>query len=311
MRIIGSSLLIFFIMATTLAEPEEMNRLSTSNSVYEVTLVDEKPLECCPYLKRFTFNITYKMTKQIGRFTLGDAEKRLRSIREIYLKGDKLIVKGNLRRGSAISVIDLKRRKLDDFFWCYKPTSSPSNRFLVYIKYFPPHGLPSIRTDVVLIYDMKRKPSENRVPVKGYTKQPKEQVGLPIYPTPYVKAKAYLLSEQQYWPPSWRYDVSSPFLWSEDEKKVVFLCTHHNQTYVVKVDLSLGIEKPKISELPIKIAKKMVKPKYLGGFKLDLMRGSKKDRILFADQIEWDGPDHIIVKPEEYYLKEEIRLPVP
>ena len=314
MRVTVLSLLFAFtILAFTLAEETiKGEKLSISNSHYSVTIVDEKPLECCPYLKRFTLQILNRKTGGIQSFLLGDSGMRLRGIKRLYLYKNKLIVKGALKRASAISIIDLDRNKLIDFFWCYNPAPSSSRRFLVYKKFVPYHGLPGVLSDVVLVYDLEKPPAGNRV--KQSIEEPKEWVGLPIYPEPYAKAKVYILPKQQYWEPGWGYVIASPFLWSEDEVNIVFLCSKcfsHRQTYVVRVNLSLGIGKPRIFELPVKISKEHVKPKYLGGFILDLKRGKEVDCLFSTEQIRWDGRNHIVVKPKNYRLKDEIRLPVP
>ena len=81
----------------------------------------------------------------------------------------------------------------------------------------------------------------------------------------------------------------------------------------MKLDLSSGIEKPLISESPIKITEEFVKPERKMEFKWNLIRKTKIENKLYADQLKWDGLNHIIVKPNEayYMLQEQIRLPLP
>ncbi|MDO9575482.1 MAG: hypothetical protein Q7J55_03030 [bacterium] len=295
------------------------DRLVISNNKYEVAFIGEAPVKDRPWLTSYIFQIVNKETQEISQFVLENAYTPIKEthVKLHLLEDHRLIVQEKWEKrpdaSTGIHIVDVKKNELIDEFWCYDPVLSPSKRFWAYKKFFYPHELPAAQTTVVLIYDMKKAPLENRVPVKGYGEFPEFHVGLPIYPEPYVKAKAYVLPKQQIENPFW-YIRSSPFLWAEDEFCVVFLCTHKEQTYIVKVDLTSGIEKPKIFESPIKVIDEWIEPRYKKGFDLDVARGNLK--LLYtisATEIAWDGPNHIIVKPSEarYYLKEKIRLPVP
>jgi len=224
------------------------------------------------------------------------------------LQKDRLLAVGKLKWAEIVFVIDLKNGKLLDEFWCYAPTISPTSRFLVYEKFYPYHGLPPTRTTVLLAYDMRKSPLENRVPVVGYTAWPKEQVGLPIYPQPYVKARAYVLVEQQRENIHW-YMLSSPFLWSGDANDVVFLCNHKKQAYIVRVNISAGVDKPKIFEAPANVGN-FVKPDLPEEFR---KKEAARLHMVSATEILWDGEKHVIVKPNKAYysLQDKIRLPVP
>jgi len=282
---------------------------STSNSTYAAEIVKEEKTKNSSILTVFTLEIRDKKTNEVAHVTFGGIGERIRSIEKLYLfENNKLVVHGNLKRADIIYVVDCKTQNVVDMFWCYDPVLAPSKRFWVYEKFYPYHGLKSIQTTVVLVYDMQRTPLENRVPVKGYTEWPKVQVGLPIYPRPYLEAKAYVLQRQQYEEPPW-YLRSSPLLWSKDSNDVVFLYNHKKQAYVVRVNISAGIDKPKILEAPINV----------GNFvRQDLPEDFRKKEaarlhMVSATEITWDGKDHILVKPSKahYTLEDRIRLPVP
>ncbi|MCK4256882.1 hypothetical protein KAX35_08340 [candidate division WOR-3 bacterium] len=317
-------LLLFFFGIVTVntasTENEAASITTVSNVRYVITFTGARQSKDRPWLRDYLFEVSDKSSGEIRQFVLEEGthkpiEKYLLKLE--FLRDDRLSVKikwrGRPDAATCIYIVDLGNAKLIDKFCCRSPTLSPSKQFWVCEMWYPPHGLPSSATSVVLIYDMERSPTENRVPVKGYTKWPKTQVGLPIYPALYVEARAYVLLEQQHWPASWRYHIASPFLWSEDEKKVLFLCTHHERTHIVKVDLSSGIEKPMIFELPIKITEEFVKPRYKKEFELNSKRNPKVTCILSADQIKWDGPNQVIAEPNKahYMLQEEIILRVP
>ncbi len=280
-----------------------------SNLTYAAEIVREEKAKNSYILKVFTLEIREKQTNEVAHITIGGIGERIRSIKKLYLFEDnKLVVHGSLERADIIYVIECKTHKVVDMFWCYGPVLTPLKRFWVYEKFYPYHGLKGIQTTVVLVYDMDRTPSENRVPVEGYTEWPKVQVGLPIYPKPYIEAKTYVLPQQQQENPFW-YLRSSPFLWSEDANDVVFLCNHEKQTYILRVNISAGIDKPKIFEAPVNV----------GNFvRKDLPEDFRKKEaarlhMVSATEIIWDGKDHVVIKPNKAYytLEDKIRIPVP
>ena len=329
MRIV--CLLSLLFVACVTAAQAEMEMITTSfvaNDSYAVVLVDEKDAECCPGIKEFNFQIRDKKTGETSNLTYGGSSDRLKSLKSISIFEDKaLVVEGAIKRASSLGIFDLKTGLEKNSFWCYNPTPSPSKRFWVFKKFYPYHGPWQMRTDVVLIYDVGKVPAENKLELKLNAQEEKlaaefqrpaspiavRQVGLPIYPEQYAKEKVYVLSDQHSWPQNWRYGVSSPFLWSEDEQKLVFLCMHHDQTYIVKVDLSAGIDRSVSVEKPIQITEEFVQPRYMEGFRLNVERGRKSARNLSVQGIAWDGPDHVMVKtsPAYYRFKEYIRLQVP
>jgi len=298
--------LLFFPMKVL---AENRPNTFTSNNTYAAEIVrEEKAKESCK-LKVFTLEIRDKKTNEVAHVTIGGIGERIRSIENLYLfENNKLVVHGNLERADIIYVVECETHKVVDMFWCYDPVLAPLNRFWVYEKFYPYHGLKSIQTTVVLVYDMERTTLENRVPVKDYTEWPKVQVGLPIYPKPYVEAKAYVLPRQQQENSFW-YLRSSPFLWSEDANDVVFLCNHEKQTYIVRVNIGAGIDKPKIFEAPVNVGS-FVKPELPEEYR---KKEAARLHMVSATEIAWDGKNHVVVKPNKAYytLEDKIRLAVP
>ena len=306
---------VFSLYSIGWADEDANTPLIISNDKYQVSFAGEKLVKERPWVRNFIFEIVDKKTQEVNQFVLAATHK---PIKEMYLKlhlleDNELVIqtkwKKRRRASTGIHIVDLEKNKLVDEFWCYEPVLSPSKRFWIYEKFYPPYGLPAERTSVVLVYDMKKSPLENRVPVEGYAKWPKEQVGLPVYPEPYVKARAYVLLEQQ--EPEWKaYGISFPFLWSRDEKSVVFLSSHQKQTHIIRVGLTAGVEQPKISERPI-VVSDFIKP--------TLSEESRKRQVdllhtISVTDIAWDGPNHVIVKPSKAYyniLQDKVRLTVP
>jgi hypothetical protein len=305
LRVVCGCLLFVPMKALAANDPNT----SASNSTYNAEIVKEDKAKDSCKLTVFTLEITDKTKHEVARVTFGGIGERIRSIKKLYLfENNKLVVHGNLERADIIYVVDCETDNVVDMFWCYDPVLSPSKRFWVYENFYPYHGLKSTQTTVVLVYDMKRTPLENRVPVKGYTEWPESQVGLPIYPGPYVEEKAYVLPRQQQENPFW-YLRSSPFLWSQDANDVVFLCNHQKQTYMVRVNISAGIDKPKIFEAPVNVGS------FVKASLPEEYRKREADRLhtVSATEIYWDGKDHVIAKPNKVYytLQDKIRIPVP
>lgn len=296
----------------TMDEKKLDNMISISNNKYSVSLIGIKPDKQITYLNKFIFEIINKDSKKVSQFSWNGVQSRARSIKNFhFIENNRLLIEGRLKRADTSCIVDLRNNKLIEEFWSYRLSISPSKRFLVYEKFFPYHGLPGSATTVVLIYDLNRTPDKNRMIVRGYDAAVVE-VGIAIYPEPYVKAKAYVLPKQQQQNPFW-YSLNSPFLWAEDESCIIFLCNHKKQTYIVRVDISSGIKKPKIFESPVIITDEFIKPKYKKGVELDIQRNKKFLHTVSATDIYWEDPDHIIIKPSKgsYHLKEKIRILVP
>lgn len=300
--------------------PVNANKFFVSNNKYEISLVDEKPLTPGDYLFQYLFETKSKATGKVSQLTIGNEESRFRALTNLHLFNNIFIVEGELKRASSIAVVDLKKSRQVDMFWCYHPSPSPSKRFWVYQKFFPYHGVEkSVTSLVVLVYDMTKSPEKNRMPVtdRGYTLSRKEGVGFPIYPESHVAAKAYLILEQhpQNWDPAHLHSRTSPFLWSHDEQQVVFLCTHHAEKYrrphVVRVDLSAGVDRPRIFERSIIMTSDFLKTANPGMPPRELDGSLREYRHLNAEKIEWLGSNQVVIRPSRHLMKEEIILPVP
>ncbi|MDE0299075.1 MAG: hypothetical protein OXN17_10615 [Candidatus Poribacteria bacterium] len=329
MRFVRYLLLLCLTVYPAYAQlPVVVNTSSVANSEYEVNLVNQTPVDPEnpePYWE-FEFEIRSKARGKISHITIGKpstVSTRIKSITNLHLfDGNLFIVEGKRRRARTISVVDLRDGKDVNHLWCYKQAPSPSKRFWVFQKFFT-YGSPT--TSVVLCYDMKKLPRENLTPEGQLT---------PIYPGECVAAGSHYVREL--WdvtpgpdgksisavlkrrPHPWYHGVTSPFLWSHDERQVVFLCVHliqgHDRTHIVRVDLSGGIDKPKIFSRPILITSDFVKPEYKKRFQAETLTDKPKYKKGFgADAIEWLDSTQVKVKVDPHYrlLKQELILHVP
>lgn len=294
---------------------EDQNVPATvSNNKYQVAFAEERPLEDVPGTYNYVFEIFDKETNDVEYLVLDDRRKPIEEmhIEMRLLENERLVIQTKWKErpvaSTGVHIVDVNENKLVDKFWCYDPVFAPTKPVLVYEKFYFPHELPAARTTVVLVYDMEKSAADNRLPVEGYAAWPKEQVGLPIYPQAYVKAKAYVLVKEQQENPCW-YMRSSPFLWDTDSNSVVFLCSHEKNTQIIRVDLAAGLENPKIFESPI-VVSDFIKPS-LG----EEARKIEAELLhtMSVTEIAWDDPNHITVRPNKAYyaLQEEIRLAIP
>lgn len=308
--------------------PVAINKSCVSNSVFEVKLVNQTPdhpENPQPY-REFEFEIRSEATGKISYITIGKPSKlstRIKAITNLHLfDGSLFIVEGKRRRARTISVVDLRDGKNVNYLWCYNQVPSPSKRFWVFEK-FSSYGSPT--TSVILCYDMQKSPRENLTPKGRLTPiYPEDSVAAGIHyvdelwnvtPAPDGKGISAVLKTR---PHPWYHSVASPFLWSHDERQVVFLCVHltqkYDRTHVVRVDLSNGIDKPRIFARPILITRDFVKSEYKTRFQAETLTDKPKyEKGFSAEAIEWLNSTQVRVKTHSTYklLKEEIVLPVP
>ena len=305
-----------------------INKSAVSNCKYDVNLVNQTPVDPEnpePYWE-FEFEIRSKTTGKISHITIGKLSKLSTHIKEItnlhLFDGSLFIVEGKLRRARTISVVDLRDGKNVNYLWCYNQAPSPSKRFWVFEK-FSSYGSPT--TSVVLCYDMQKSPRENLTPKGRLTPiYPEDSVAAGIHyvrelwdvtPAPDGKGISTVLKTR---PHPWYHSVASPFLWSHDERQVVFLCVHltqeYDRTHIVRINLSNGIDKPKIYARPILITRDFVKSEYKTRFQAETLTDKPKyEKGFRAEAIEWLDLTQVRVRIHPTYrlLKEEIVLSVP
>lgn len=79
--------------------------------------------------------------------------------------------------GTDVFIVDKAKASILDSFLSFDPVMSPDQRWIVYQKTFPLHGVEA--TEEYLIYDLTKSPAQNR-PDGDTTNH--EDVGTTIYP---------------------------------------------------------------------------------------------------------------------------------
>ena len=133
---------------------------------------------------------------------------------------DKVLVGGTLGRGArALVIVDVASGALQDELHSFDFRVSPSERRVVYSRRFAHDAPENERRSLVLLYDLSKDAAENRSGSPATLDI--ANAGVPIYPEANAAEGSYqsdLESPHLY---------LSPFLWSDDETRIVFF-EHHD-----------------------------------------------------------------------------------
>ena len=223
--------------------------LSTETDAYRVELIRwERYGE--RYAKvRFGLLITDKST---GEEQQVEIDNLLTGIERLEIAHGMLLSFGDVGgHFEGVTLVHLATAAVTDFVLSYGAELSPSKRYLVFRKFYPPRGMTAARSDVVLVYDLTQERSENWL--TGAPGSPAgENVGLPVYPPENVNPPTYRV-----WVPeeSQRHyiDPKAGFLWANDEKSLFFIDKTAGQKQLVHVDFKEGLRQPRITTRPIDV----------------------------------------------------------
>ena len=123
------------------------------------------------------------------------SDVRLTAVRDSFISGNKLVTIGDAASASAVMIFDLLSRRLIDWFYCYSPQRL-SDHWIACVEWYPRfvQGAP---TEVVLIYDLRRTPADNRLPsavplsIPAPIASSPVQVGIPVFPESNVRQRSY------------------------------------------------------------------------------------------------------------------------
>lgn len=278
------------------------------NDHYSVALIREEPDPEFKWANRYVFQVVDKEQASRHTIVLKDHKPPLNETHvNLSLLDNQLMIRTqSQRRPISPTTIDLFSlpdcRLLEDFV-CYSPVVSPASRYIVYERFFPPHGLPGSQDCVVLVYDLTLSATDNRLPVVGMTNWKEAMVGFPIYPPICSRLRRYRIVPDA--SPEELGGVNSPMLW-QGVDQVVFLTGRYDGCHVVRIDLKKGPLNPAYYHGPVLSPTECVKPGY------ELKAKQQLPFAFLASDLVWDGSDAVIVKPNWWdYLKPEIRVPIP
>ena len=224
--------------------------LSTETNAHKVELIRWERYGERYSQVRFSLLVTDKSTGGERRVEI---DNLLTGIERLEIAQGMLLAFGDVQgHFEGVTLIRLATAEVTDFILSYGSELSPSKRYLVFRKFYPPRGMKATRSDVVLIYDLTQEPSENWLP--GAPGLPAgEDVGLPLYPPENVDPPTYLV-----WIPEEKQthyvDPRVGFLWANDEKTLFFIDKTGGQKLLVRVDLEEGLRQPRIATKPIDVS---------------------------------------------------------
>lgn len=235
----------------------QSNGLSVESGKYRVSLTRLE--ETASGGKRIHFEVTRK-SGETSPFVL---ENLTQSVQNLHLFGDKLAVFGSVDSSisGGVTIVDLEGLQVLDFLLCYHPEPSSTGRYIVYRKFYPRFAPSEVRSDLVLVYDLARSPQENRLgsdPIPGEFRPDRpehfgssEKVGFPIYPLSNSQEQSYRIWVET---AEERHHVMGRFLWDWRDEWVLFIDTEgetKESSWVVVVDISEGLENPKVAKLTL------------------------------------------------------------
>jgi hypothetical protein len=142
---------------------------ATSNLV-EVPLTKAESAAGTYKIKGLNTSAEVKIGKGIRITMLGRAGSKILDLADVLQKfsdarifNDRVIVIAGLFSGdvSRIVIVDMKTGLIIDKFFCYAPSISPDGKYIVFIKFYPAHGVSSVE-DHYAVYDSARSPADNR-----------------------------------------------------------------------------------------------------------------------------------------------------
>ncbi|MCC7174605.1 MAG: hypothetical protein IT159_05365 [Bryobacterales bacterium] len=187
------------------------------------------------------------------------AQVVLSKVDDAFIWEDRLVLLGEAGRASGVEIFDLARKAKVDWFYCYQP-SRISDNWIAYKEFY--HGAaqgPVVPIEVLLVYDLARTPSENRMEKEPGQKFPLPtaegsdsavEVGVPVYPESNVRLRSYQIVFETV--SSGRFIDAGTFALLPS-KQLIFRCTEQwpsmgiigSREYLVVVDLSRGLDNPR------------------------------------------------------------------
>ncbi len=316
--VIGFTLLL----TCNLLGAEPIVHLTVENDRVIVTVSEVPDLSKTPVAREINRELIIRIEdKSSGKATEFTFTTHLRKINSFeFCAGNRGLLIGELPgSGGNMTIININEGKVQDNIWAYGCSISPSKRFLVYKTWHPRLGPMNLRKSIVLIYDITGTQASNRFPT--VTEYSYRNAGLPIFPeaNAYFAAsdpnslgdgtidlKAYDVNLDD------EYGVLSPFLWSDDEKQLVFFVFNRDEqtNHLVQIDLSNGVENPAIFRKFIDVNALIKWDIMLDVTKKEL---EKRPCRFGVKSLQWaKDKNRIIVHPyPQYWLNKEIIFTLP
>jgi len=223
--------------------------------------------------------------------------------------GEKLLVIGQLPQhtGVQIVIVDLSRSAVQDTVWTHyhEFALSPDRRYLIYSTFYGRLEPPNQRKSLLLVYDMTLPAGANRL--SSAPNLSKENAGLPVFPKLNVQRSSYSIFEDPQ-----NHVFISPFLWSEDSRRIVFFELAANERFLVLINGKAGLRDARILRCKIDLMANVDRSTIPAPRRADLEANPPR---FSASDLMWhpSEKDTIVAKLEtsDYWLPNELVLKLP
>ncbi|GMU22027.1 MAG: hypothetical protein AMXMBFR13_21150 [Phycisphaerae bacterium] len=264
--------------------------------------------------REISIKIKDKEDEQPEEFVFHQSLLELKEI--LFGVADKIILVAELPfGGDTITVLDAKAGKVHDVIRAYGYSLSPSKQFLVYKSWYPRLGDLCCRKSILIFYDLARSASSNRPSCTSEYSY--ENAGIPIFPEKNAHAVDLNCSDNAASTRPYdvnlddEYYVMSPFLWSDDDKKLVFFAYNvkEQKNYLVQVDLTEGPGKATVGRRSVNVADYTKWDVITDFTKQDL---AKRPYKFGVKDLQWGDENEIMVETHyQYWLERKIEMSLP
>lgn len=197
-------------------------------------LVAAQRTSCCPS----RVDLVVRRLVDEESFTI-QVEERIDGLEGVEpVAGEHALLHGRLRYGGEIlAIVDLAARRHETTLWTYGHALAPAKDRLVYRTHYPRQAA-GPRRSIVLLYDLLKSPAENRGGAMPRD-WPEPNAGRPVFPRRNACTGSTDVALDN------PYVVASPFLFSPDGQRIVFLAIDQTdssaeRSFLVRLDLARG-----------------------------------------------------------------------
>lgn len=230
-----------------------------------------------------------------------------------FVQAEKALLLGELPYGgNSLIILDIDAGKVLDTIRAYNFSISPSRKLIAYTTWYPRNSLRKIRKSIILLYDLTKTPAENRLPlIRTFSYK---NAGFPIFPEKnvyFIGADTNELEQEEIFEKKYNVDIdeeyimTSPFLWSEDDEKLLFLSFNNDKkaNQLVYINLFNGNDNPMIFFKPINLDEFIKWDTLLDETRNELLMNPYKFTV---SNLNWISKDKIIVEPYPQYWLDKI-----
>lgn len=306
----GLILLLFLVCplegkATTSVASSE--HLHVESERYVVSLLPSERVESKENGPKFVFTVRDKRTQSETSIQMKNRTDR---VERLSIIDDALVIFGSISSYGmdVVTLFDLSNGTEKDSFLGYAVELSDTKRYLIYNQWHPRIAPAAAESSVILVYDLIASPQENRVDPKVQRAREADEVGHPIFPEENARKRIYRFwieeEQDQHNVGPWR-----KYLWLDQDSKVVFVDKHAGEEWLVVVDLSQGLDKARIRQKAIDVARILsAKP---GDLNYEALLKEGKERLTIEGLEHRDGRIIISVLPDIKYKTTQIEMALP